>query len=826
MKEATEINPEKQNEARVAYREIHQRFYEKTAELFGMYEKKINGLEDKVRNPAYGINGNGNEEQEWLYDFPSFYQIEGVQFLMDQKRVLIADEMGVGKTAQAIAGKIALENKLGRKVKTLVVCPNRQVQKEVWEKKLRGEYITAERLKDIKIESIDSDNGGYKKADIDDADIVIIDYHALSFSDKKPNNIARKRLKQKLIEVGFEYVVLDEVHNVKNYSSANRFSHVYDIVSKAEYVAMLSGTPIPTSLKDTYALIALLKPQERDENGNVTGYKNVEEVATVHSKTPSVIGAILRTSRLERKLEDVAILPPKTEEYIPIDEISDKQQEIYQSIYEDDSLTGLQKIQRLQQALINPSIFDKSLEPTSPKFEKLDEIVNGAITRGEKIVIYSPMFKGGVINTLTKKYRSFGAVYMDGSNLKTRDKVIEKFQKNPNARVMVMNKVGGEGIPLTAANNLVFLWEPFSPGEKRQVIGRVWRPGQKKPVRVYTLNVNNTIDDGIREFLKKKKVAIEYVEKGLPLTEEQKSLLSAGNENILEKWLRINRRYLYTPSQITGQLINRTKGKPEERVVKTLNGKFGEHLAKCLSESWEDSILENCANVYSTLFKTLEQKVGRFDKIVDIASGFGGLSHSLQRRGIYNVDADKHHFNSPYASKENTNLVGKMTELPIKENESFDFALCSMALDILPSTSVESGRARAIAETNRVLRNGGYYIFTIPGPTAPDNDEKIREGMQKLGFEVVPELTGFVKSKDKKINSNLYFLTAKKISNVSDMRLEFLADNFKFNDSKTSKEKGNAQRRRGKATEFEFIRQDGSSEDLTYALQKFLEERR
>lgn len=816
----TEIKPEQKQEIRTAYREIYQQFYDRTKELFGMYENRISGLEDRVRNPAYDINGNGHSEKQYLHDFPSFYQVEGVQFLMDQKRVLIADEMGVGKTAQAIAGKIALENKLGEKVKTLVICPNRQV-KSMWTEKLK-EYVTAGRYDTMKIENIESP---YDSSKIKDADVVLIDYHSLSFSDKKPNNISRKELKKKLMEAGFRYVVLDEAHNVKNYDSATRFNHVNDLASKAEYLCLLSGTSIPTNLKDIYSLIALLKPEHIDESGNKVGYKNASAVATEHTKTPSVVGAILRASRLERKLENVADMPMKTEEYVHIASMSPEQKELYELIYEDDSLMGLQKIEKLQQALLNPSILNKSIQSASRvKYEKLDEIVNQAIERGEKIVIYSPKFTHGVVGTLRDRYSHLGAVFMDGSNNKTRNKVIEDFQKDSNMKVMVMNKVGGEGIPLTAANNLVFLWEPYSPGERRQVVGRVWRPGQKKPVKIFTLNVDDTIDDGLRDFLTQKRIVLDYVYKGLPLTPEQRMLVSGENSKALERWLSINHKYIYTPSQVTGQLINRTKEKPEEVVVKRLDGQFGQHLAESLNKSWEESILENCSQIYSKIARAVEQKEGKFERMIDIASGFGGLSHSLQRRGIHNVDADKHHFNSPYASQENINLVGKMTSLPITESKSFDFALCSMALDILPNSSTEPGRVKAIAEANRILKDGGYYVFTLPASAVPEDDKRFREGIQRLGFETVSELTGFVKSKDKKINSQIYVLTAKKNKEIPESQdMSSLTNYFELNASKIARKKGNSQRRRGKATEFNFARSDGTIEDLEDSVQRFLD---
>ncbi|MBS3089544.1 DEAD/DEAH box helicase family protein [Candidatus Pacearchaeota archaeon] len=812
----TKVNSEQQREIRSAYREIYQDFAEKTGELFRMYEGKIPGLEERVRNPAYDINGD-NGGSEYLYDFPSFYQVEGVQFLMDQKRVLIADEMGGGKTAQAIAGKIALDNKLGRKVKTLIVSPNRQV-KRMWAEKLK-EYITPEQYATIRIENIES----YKKANIDEADVVLIDYHVFSFSDNKSNNLSRKELKRKLMNAGFNYFVLDEAHNVKNFSSASRFNHVNDLASQSEYLCLLSGTPIPNSIQDIYALIALLKPEHIDESGKKVGYKNASAVAAEHYKTPSVVGAILRASRLERKLENVANLPSKTEECVHIERLSDAQQELYDSIYEDDSLSGLQKIQKLKQALLNPAIIDKNLTSVpQAKYEKLDEIVRRTLKKGEKIIIYSPNFRIGVVDTLRERYEEFGAVHMDGSNTSSRSFVIKRFQKDASTKIMIMNKVGGEGIPLTAANNLVFLEDPYSPGERRQVIGRIWRPGQKKPVTILTLNVDCTIDDGLRKFLEQKRIAIEYIEKGLPLTSEQRKLLSGDNDKALALWLRINQNYLYTPAQITGSLIRNIKEKPEEKVVKIFEGRFGKHLAESLTKSWGDSVLSNCANLYTTIINGIEKKEGNLEKIVDIASGFGALSHALQRRGIVNIDADKHHFNSPYASKENINLIGKMTKLPIEENGTFNLALCSMALDILPNTSEEPGRVKAVGEANRVLQRGGYYMFVLSAP-AVKNDDKMREGMKKIGFEVLPELTGFVKSKDRRIKTNLYVLTAQKTfdldnsQNVADFR-----EYFELNSPAVARILGTAQKRRGDAVEFEFVRET-EIEDLQKAIRRFQE---
>lgn len=812
----SELNLEQRREINSAFREIYINFAEKTRELFRLYEQGISGIESRVINPAYGINGHGNE-RKYLDDFPSFYQIEGVQFLIDNKRALIADEMGVGKTAQAIAGKIALENKLGKKIKTLVICPNKKVKK-MWAERLE-EYLTQKRYNSMKIENVED----YDTAVIQEADIVLIDYHSLSFSEKKDNNFSRKKLKKKLMDAGFNYVVLDEVHNVKNYSSASRFAHVSEIASNSEYLCLLSGTSMPNSPRDSYALVALLKPEHIDERGEKAGYKNANAVAEAHAKTPSVIGAILRASTLERKLQDVTTLPSKTEEYIHIDNLSSEQQEVYNAIYEDDSILGLQKIQKLKQALLNPSIISTSLKGVpKAKYEALDKIIQDAIANGEKVVIYSPNFRKGVVDFLEERYAHLGARHLDGKNNSSHSSIIKQFQKNTDTRIIVMNDVGGEGISLTAANTLVFLEEPYSPGERKQVIGRLWRLGQKKPVRILTLNVRGTIDDGLIDFLTKKKEAIEYYWKGVPLTEEQRKLVSGDDREALEKWLSINRNYLYTAAQKRLLLMARTREKPEDKVVKSLEGRFGMQLAESISGSWHSSILENSSLVYASIIKGIEKKERRELKIIDIASGFGALSYALKRNGICNVDADPHNFASPLASKENVNLVGRMTNLPVEEGGTFDLALCSMALDILPNTQDEPARARAVAEANRVLKLGGHYIITLPANIIPDEEQNLVSGFSSLGFEPIPELTGFVRSTDERINSNIYVLSAQKMIDApKEINFVSLTNLFKLNDKEKARAKGTAQRRIGRATGFNFIR-TGSEEELQYAIQRFV----
>ena len=85
-----------------------------------MQSLKVPGAVKRIRNPHW-FEGSGLEH---TVSFPSLHQKRGIMRIVEQKRVLIADEMGTGKTAQAILANLLLAVRLGKKIRTLVICPS------------------------------------------------------------------------------------------------------------------------------------------------------------------------------------------------------------------------------------------------------------------------------------------------------------------------------------------------------------------------------------------------------------------------------------------------------------------------------------------------------------------------------------------------------------------------------------------------------------------------------------------------------------------------------------------------------------------------------
>ncbi len=759
--------------------------YQDTKELYRLSEHGIAGAASKIKDPEYS-NGNGNE----YVDFPGFYQMEGVHFLLKEKRILLADGMGVGKTAQAVLGKLEIENSTGKRTPTLVVTPS--AVRDHWFNEIH-QYCEAERAGKVVV----LDEYTHQALEnIKDADFVIVNYEMFGNS----GNGARRQL----ADAGFNYVVLDEVHNIKN-PDAVRSGFIKDIADRSEYLCQLSGTPIPNRLEDIYMVIALL---EKD------AYKDAQAVMRAHWNQPRLLRVILERRRLRRDLSDIIQLPELSDRVQNV-ELNELQRAVYDDILNNYDLEGTSKLQQLRYALLDPSLVnpaalvDEGLKlqlrnAESSKYKDLDGIIRERAGRGEKVVVYSPTFQAGVTQKLAERYKAYGALVMDGTNAKDRESIRRTFQHSPENSVLIATDVAGEGITMTSGSTVVFLDNPYAPGERQQMIKRVHRRGQKNPVDVITLSVPGTVDEGVVNLLEQKEDVIRFMENGAPLSQDQKELIIARSDSEA----RPISRYLYTPQQ----KINRWAyqmcalgAKRTYRSLKKRDFRIARDYAENYVKDWETSVSANTGRLYKWIIEQLESQ-GKLDRKVDLGSGPGVLSKVTGEKTV-NTDLNFFHFKQDFARKDNHNVVSSLHQLPFM-SELYDLAVCSNSLN---DTSLEQGgtteREQAIREANRILKEGGYYVLTLPrGVITEDQAGNIQTGLQHLGFEIVPEFTGFAKSTDAETGFNVYVATARKTGAPSPeplnkKYLELVIDDRTVG-SKEKKRRFHSQRKRGVCTEF------------------------
>ncbi len=174
----------------------------------------------------------------------------------DKRRILIGDEVGIGKTIEA--GHIMLELIGRQEMKNgLIICPKSLTQK--WQDELVNKFNINFKIYENKADFI---------ADLKYRPSVfkgIINYEKLrvgrSWKDKKERT-SRKHIGNDLIDyiaennIIFDLVVCDESHKLRNPTQTSR--GVERIIKSANGVLFLSATPIMTDKRNLYNQLKLL----------------------------------------------------------------------------------------------------------------------------------------------------------------------------------------------------------------------------------------------------------------------------------------------------------------------------------------------------------------------------------------------------------------------------------------------------------------------------------------------------------------------------------------------------------------------------------------
>jgi non-specific serine/threonine protein kinase len=432
------------------------------------------------------------------------YQVAGYHWLNYLNEVgwggILADDMGLGKTVQALSFIQLYKEKFG-KMTTLVVCPTSLMFN--WENEIKKftpnlTYIIhhgGERIRNNKR--------------FEDHDVIITTYGTLR-SDIKF-----------MVEVEFDYVVLDESQAIKNPQSKVTKAA---LLLNAKNKLCMSGTPLQNNTFDIYAQMNFLNPGML---GSVEYFRN--EFATPIDKFGEKehkdhLRKLLFPFILRRTKEQVAKDLPEKIETILFCEMEEEQRNIYDAYRNDyrdkimgviseqgidkSQLTILQGLMKLRQICDSPAIMNEQ-EKMPNVSVKLDEI-GREITENignHKALIFSQFL--GMLALIREKLVELGVKfeYFDGStSASDREKAIQSFQNNDEVRVFLISlKAGGVGLNLTAAD-YVYIVDPWwNPAVEQQAIDRTHRIGQTKNIFAYRMICKDTIEDKIMQLQEKKK---------------------------------------------------------------------------------------------------------------------------------------------------------------------------------------------------------------------------------------------------------------------------------------------------------------------------------
>lgn len=462
-------------------------------------------------------------ELDWLFDF----QLEDVERLVGQRAVLIGNEMGTGKTYEAIALDLLrrwdwfngsdlgpdLKHTAAQRAtpKTLIIAPLSvigswddhyeelapQLKRSVVDPKARAQF-----LKDLKDPSVE---------------IYICHWDVLRI------------IQEELRAVQFLHIIADEAHRAKN-RKAQQTRALKSL--RGTYRTALTGTPVMNQPQDLWSILNWLHPfqwrsywkfyeryvdyeiQYPQQFRKVVGPKNEGELKTLMAPFFA----------RRRKMDVLKDLPPKYYTTIWVD-LEPKQRRAYDQMkkemiawleHQDQTkpliapvvIAQLIRLQQLAAAYVDIDYDEEgshaSLSEPSSKLTALMEMIND--NPGEPIVIYS-QFKQ-LIRLLEHRLQKSGLGYVritgDDSETERRN-AIRTFQAGGADYFLGTIGAGSEGITLTRASTVVFLDRDWTPARNAQAEDRLHRIGQEEAVQVIDIMARDTVDLGRRQKLELKK---------------------------------------------------------------------------------------------------------------------------------------------------------------------------------------------------------------------------------------------------------------------------------------------------------------------------------
>lgn len=430
------------------------------------------------------------------------YQAKGVAYCIEKKKVIIGDQPGLGKTAQAIATITA-----AGAFPCLVICPsslkiNWQREWTMWTNK--KSIILHDNIK----------NNFHLFWSSGLSQVFIVNYESLKKyfvqGINKPNEKARLRLdhivfKKQMTDM-FKSVIIDESHRVKS-TGTQQTKFTKGITTGKEYILALTGTPVVNKPKDLISQLGII-----EKLGKIGGYQHFVKRYCGGSNEASNLRELNYMLNLHcfyrRDKQDVLKdLPAKMRQVITCDistrkEYADAEASLinYLIKYKD---ADDEKIERALRGEIMVMIGILKNISARGKLKDVFEFIDDIMESGEKLVIFAHLKE--VIAAIKKHYPMAGTITGDDSAA-SRQYSIDSFQQNPDAKLIICSiKAAGVGLTLTAASRVAFVELPWTAADTDQCEDRCHRIGQKDSVTASYFLGQDTIDEKIYQIIQRKR---------------------------------------------------------------------------------------------------------------------------------------------------------------------------------------------------------------------------------------------------------------------------------------------------------------------------------
>lgn len=396
------------------------------------------------------------------------YQQEAVKLVAAVQRLVIGDDIGLGKTAEGI-GVTALPGALP----AVIVCPTYLCTQWICEIERFMPEARVMELKTLQAEDID---------------------RTLTHVVTAPNRLAAWA--PKILEWGPRTVIFDEGHEYRR-PGTQKGDAAVRLSEAARYVVLMSATPIFNYGEEAHTIWSLVKPDCLGDRGEFE-----REWGRV-VRDPVGLGMLLRNNGLflRRTRADVGReLPPVNRVVLSVDA----------------DLAALQDLEDLAVQLAQRSLtggfeeagqasreFDARLRQATgvAKAGAVCEVVRGYLSSEPRVVIFG--WHHAVYDHFRSALKEFNPVFFTGSEGPgQKDQALKDFMEG-RSRVFVMSLRAGQGLDglQKVCSTGVVAELDWSPQVHDQCVGRLARDGQEGRVTMVYVTVQDGADPPMMEVL-------------------------------------------------------------------------------------------------------------------------------------------------------------------------------------------------------------------------------------------------------------------------------------------------------------------------------------
>ena len=502
-------------------------------------------------------------------------------------RVLLADEVGLGKTIEA--GMILQNQLFAEKVQRVLIIVPETLQHQWLVEMLRRfnlhfSLFDEERCEDFAEQAINP---------FSTESLIIC---ALDWLKAHPHRV------QQAIEAEFDCLIVDEAHHLawsENTPSA-AYLLVEQLANAIPSVLLLTATPEQLGLESHFARLRLLDPERfYDYQAFLKEQENYQPVAdAVQSLLSEKPLSAVEKNHISDLLHEQDVEPLfKALACHNDDEKQAARQELIQNLIDRHGTSRILFRNTRQGVKGFPHrVYHQVTIDATEGDEKIHWLIDFLKShRNEKILVICKTAQTAIQleQILREKEAIRSAVFHERMSIIERDRAAAYFADTDNgAQVLLSSSIGSEGRNFQFACNLVLFDLPENPDLLEQCIGRLDRIGQTRDVQIYVPCLSGSAQQDLARWYHEGLNAFEQTcPIGMALFEQYETLLKVRSENKAD----FEQLILQTQKQAKALRLALEKGRDRLLELNSNGGEKAQRLAGEIAQTDNSPQLVNFA---------------------------------------------------------------------------------------------------------------------------------------------------------------------------------------------------------------------------------------